>query len=66
VVICSGQLYYHLSRARRQRRIRDVVLVRLEQVSPFPHDRLTAVVHQYGNAELVGGCCRARRLELGC
>jgi 2-oxoglutarate dehydrogenase E1 component len=34
----SGQVYYHLSRARQARRIRDVVLVRLEQIAPFPHD----------------------------
>ena len=34
----SGQVYYHLSRARQGRRIRDVVLVRLEQIAPFPHD----------------------------
>ena len=31
-------MYYHLSRARQARRIRDVVLVRLEQIAPFPHD----------------------------
>ena len=31
-------MYYHLSRARQGRRIRDVVLVRLEQIAPFPHD----------------------------
>ena len=38
---------------RRAKRIRDVVLVRLEQISPFPHDLLTSVIHQYTNAELV-------------
>ena len=40
VVLCSGQVYYHLSRARRARRIRDIVLVRLEQIAPFPSDLL--------------------------
>jgi 2-oxoglutarate dehydrogenase E1 component len=38
---------------RRAKRLRDVVLVRLEQISPFPHDLLTAVIRQYTNAELV-------------
>lgn len=40
VVLCTGQVYYHLSRARRARRIRDIVLVRLEQIAPFPSDLL--------------------------
>ena len=39
----SGQIYYHLSRARQARRIRDVVLVRLEQIAPFPHDLVSKV-----------------------
>jgi len=37
----------------RARRIKDLVLVRLEQVSPFPHDLITRVLSQYPNAELV-------------
>ena len=53
----SGQMYYHLSRARQGRRIRDVVLVRLEQIAPFPHDLV-------GKASIVppcalGACCQA-------
>lgn len=40
-------------RARRARRLRDTVLVRLEQISPFPHDLLMNIVQQYKQAELV-------------
>ena len=40
VVLCSGQIYYHLGNARRQRKIRNIALVRLEQLAPFPHDLL--------------------------
>ena len=43
VVLCSGAIYYHLSNARRQRKIRDIALVRLEQLAPFPHDLLVEV-----------------------
>ncbi|KAK9823055.1 hypothetical protein WJX81_005034 [Elliptochloris bilobata] len=53
IVLCAGQFYYRLSNARRAGRIRDVVLVRLEQLAPFPHDLVMKVVSQYGNAELV-------------
>jgi 2-oxoglutarate dehydrogenase E1 component len=42
-----------MCRARRARRLRDVVLVRLEQISPFPHDLLMNMVRQYKHAELV-------------
>lgn len=53
IIMCSGQVYYLLSNARRARKIRDVVLVRLEQICPFPHDLINRVVSQYDNAELV-------------
>ena len=43
VVLCSGAIYYQLSAARRSRRISDIALVRLEQLSPFPHDLLLKV-----------------------
>lgn len=52
LVLCSGQLYYALSRARRARRIDSVVLVRLEQIAPFPHDIVMRVARQYPNAEV--------------
>ncbi len=45
VILCSGQIYYTLSRARKSRQIRDVILVRLEQIAPFPHDLVTQVCH---------------------
>ena len=47
------QIYYTLSAARRARRVRDVVLVRVEQLSPFPHDLVAGVVGQYGAADVV-------------
>ena len=43
VILCSGQIYYRLFHARRARQIRDVILVRLEQIAPFPHDLVTQV-----------------------
>lgn len=43
VILCSGQIYYRLFHARRARQIRDIILVRLEQIAPFPHDLVTQV-----------------------
>lgn len=53
VLLCSGQIYYSLSAARRARKVRDVALVRLEQLSPFPYDDVAAAVGKYPNADLV-------------
>eukprot|EP01147_Barroeca_monosierra_P005480 gene5480-7180_t len=53
VIICSGQVYYKLSQHRRRRKIRDIALVRLEQIAPFPHDRIIEAIAQFPNAEVV-------------
>lgn len=53
VVMCSGQIYYKLSQLRRARKIKNVVMVRLEQIAPFPHDKLTSVLQRYPEAEVV-------------
>ena len=53
VVVCTGQVYYKLHQLRRARRIEDVALVRLEQLSPFPHAALARRLARYPNAELV-------------
>jgi 2-oxoglutarate dehydrogenase E1 component len=52
VLLCCGQIYYHLSRVRRSRRIDNIVLVRLEQVAPFPFDIVLRIMQQYSNAEI--------------
>ncbi len=52
VLLCSGPIYYHLSASRRARRVRDVAIVRVEQLSPFPHDLVAAAVGRYPAAEV--------------
>ncbi|PIE00716.1 MAG: 2-oxoglutarate dehydrogenase E1 component [Thiothrix nivea] len=51
VVICSGKVYYDLLAARRKHNIRDIALIRLEQLYPFPGDEMKAIVDQYPNVE---------------
>ena len=53
VVLCSGKVYYDLLAERRERGIKDVAIVRLEQFYPFPAKSLKAVLAPYKKAEIV-------------
>ena len=52
-MLCSGKVYYDLLAERRERRISDVAILRLEQIYPFPVNTLTRELTPYRNAELV-------------
>jgi 2-oxoglutarate dehydrogenase E1 component len=53
VVITTGKVYYDLLAERRERGIKDVALIRLEQLYPFPAKNLKTAIEAYKNAELV-------------
>ncbi|MCB5943763.1 2-oxoglutarate dehydrogenase E1 component [Acidocella sp. KAb 2-4] len=53
VVLCSGKVYYDLLAERRERGIKDVAILRLEQFYPLPVKNLKAALGVYKNAELV-------------
>ncbi|HKX10790.1 MAG TPA: 2-oxoglutarate dehydrogenase E1 component [Stellaceae bacterium] len=53
VVLSSGKVYYDLLKARRERKINDIALVRVEQLYPFPFSVLGKAVARYRNAEFV-------------
>jgi 2-oxoglutarate dehydrogenase E1 component len=44
VILCTGKLYYELSKAREERGREDVTLVRIEQFYPFPTKGLVAAL----------------------
>ena len=47
VVACSGKVYYELLAARRENKVGDVAIVRLEQLYPFPADAFSAELKKY-------------------
>jgi 2-oxoglutarate dehydrogenase E1 component len=49
VVVCAGKLYYELKEARGERR--DVALVRIEQLYPFPEQGLHEILAAYPQAQ---------------
>ncbi|XP_034048308.1 2-oxoglutarate dehydrogenase, mitochondrial isoform X2 [Thalassophryne amazonica] len=54
VIFCTGKIYYDLTRERTNRGMDDtVVIIRIEQLSPFPFDLVRAESERYNPAELV-------------
>jgi 2-oxoglutarate dehydrogenase E1 component len=53
VVLCSGKVYYDLFEEREKRGIKDVYLMRLEQLYPFPVEALSEELGRFKQAELV-------------
>jgi 2-oxoglutarate dehydrogenase E1 component len=53
VVLSSGKVHYDLRAARDERSRRDVALLRLEQIYPFPLEALRAEIARFPGAQLV-------------
>ncbi|GAA0586609.1 2-oxoglutarate dehydrogenase E1 component [Craurococcus roseus] len=53
VVLCSGKVYYDLLQARRDAGVKDVAIIRMEQLHPFPKEGLGNALAPYTNAEVV-------------
>jgi 2-oxoglutarate dehydrogenase E1 component len=53
VLFCSGKVFYHLYHARAALGIRDVTIIRIEQIAPFPYDLVGPAIAKYPHAELV-------------
>ena len=50
VIACSGKVYYDLMVYRREHKIDDVAIIRIEQLYPFPHDDFQAEIERYQQA----------------
>ncbi len=56
VVFCSGKVYFDLLRARRAQTARDVALVRIEQLYPFPVEEYQQIMARYAQASELVWC----------
>eukprot|EP01097_Dermamoeba_algensis_P000817 TRINITY_DN1298_c0_g1_i1.p1 TRINITY_DN1298_c0_g1~~TRINITY_DN1298_c0_g1_i1.p1 ORF type:complete len:888 (-),score=236.84 TRINITY_DN1298_c0_g1_i1:229-2892(-) len=52
VIFCSGKVYYDFYESREKRQTKNVALVRLEQLAPFPFDLVMDQLKRYPNAEV--------------
>ncbi|HEY8191100.1 MAG TPA: 2-oxoglutarate dehydrogenase E1 component, partial [Alphaproteobacteria bacterium] len=53
IVLCSGKVYYDLLEERRARKIKNVAIVRVEQLYPFPSRALGDELKEFPNADIV-------------
>jgi 2-oxoglutarate dehydrogenase E1 component len=53
VVLCSGKVYFDLLKARQERKITDIALIRIEQLHPFPFTALGKELARYRKADVV-------------
>jgi 2-oxoglutarate dehydrogenase E1 component len=52
LVFCSGKIYYDLLERKEELNARDIALVRLEQLHPFPTNQIAAIRKKYKNVLL--------------
>jgi len=48
--MCSGKLFYDLLKSREENNIKNVSLIRIEQLYSFPYDDLENILKKYTNA----------------
>ena len=56
VVFCTGKVYYDLLEKRREEKIKDIAICRVEQLYPFPRDQVVKEIKRYSNAHEVVWC----------
>ena len=56
VIICCGKVYYDLLEERRKREQKNVAIIRLEQIHPFPDIELQAEMEKYSGVRDIVWC----------
>ena len=51
IIFCTGQVYAALHKHRAANNIKDVVIARIEQISPFPWAQVSEEIAKYKNVE---------------
>ena len=56
LVVCSGKVYYELLETRREHNLKNVAIIRIEQLYPFPDAEMFGVIADYSQLETVVWC----------
>jgi 2-oxoglutarate dehydrogenase E1 component len=65
VVFCSGKIYYDLLEARRDKNIKNIAIIRLEQLYPFEEDIVVKIISKYSKADNYVWCQEEAK-NMGC
>lgn len=63
VILCSGKVYYDLLEKRETEDIKNIAIIRLEQLYPFPHEELVELLKPYTKADVVW--CQEEPMNMG-
>ncbi|MEP1095760.1 MAG: 2-oxoglutarate dehydrogenase E1 component [Cyclobacteriaceae bacterium] len=53
VLFCTGKVYFDLLEEQQKRKSKNIAVVRIEQVYPFPQKQVEALIKKYANPKLV-------------
>ena len=53
LLVCSGKVYFDLLEQRRESEIKNIAIIRIEQLYPFPRDDVKAIIDSYPNLQQV-------------
>ncbi|HWT53340.1 MAG TPA: 2-oxoglutarate dehydrogenase E1 component [Rhodocyclaceae bacterium] len=56
IVFCSGKVYYELLAHRREQKIENTAIIRIEQLYPFPNDAIQAELRKWPQATEIVWC----------
>eukprot|EP01022_Parablepharisma_sp_SALTPOND_P016657 TRINITY_DN2495_c0_g1_i1.p1 TRINITY_DN2495_c0_g1~~TRINITY_DN2495_c0_g1_i1.p1 ORF type:complete len:893 (-),score=107.39 TRINITY_DN2495_c0_g1_i1:2088-4766(-) len=63
LILCSGQVYYDLAKARNDLKKNKIAIVRVEQIAPFPIMGIQEQFNKYKNARVVW--CQEEHFNMG-
>ena len=63
VVLCTGKVYYDIRAHRREKNLKNMAIVRVEQIAPFPMEEVKAILDKYPKARLTW--CQEESFNMG-
>ena len=52
LILCTGKIYYDLEAEKQVQKIKEIVIIRIEQLYPFPEKQIRALLKKYKTDEI--------------